>query len=227
MIDERTYVLKWLKPLVGLADQANWKVPLAVIAGLLMEQLEHLANIDPTYVVAMVLLVAADFVTGVIRSRSMGARFRSIRVRSTVIKSLEYTFFLGATSVLANTFTVVAWVDDTAFFLACLTEWVSITENIGSSGVRKIVDRLRQEMRDRGVLRGGLARLETTRTETTQVTQTLRMDMPEGDDPEGAAPAITEKGDPAKADLPQIPPPADGDAPTRPDDPTAGGKGPG
>lgn len=203
MIDERTYLLKWIKPIFGLIDQAQWKLPLAVVSGVGIEQLEHLSNINPTYVVATVLLVGTDFVTGVIKSRSLGVRFRSIRVRSTFVKTLEYAFFLGATTVLANTFVVVAWLDDTAFFLVCLTEWVSITENFSSSSVRKIIDRLRREMRERGLAQG-----EGVSVETTRVTETIRLDVTAESPPE---------------DSPEGPPEGPGgEPPTTPSGPTAG-----
>lgn len=133
-------------PLVSLFS--GWKVIGAGIVSVLYEILEFL-NLDllstPEELISgLAILVIIDFFSGVVSSWRSGEKIQSIKLRATVIKTVEYVLFLGAISTIYNTFGqsggeiadyILKNIRIFAFFLVAVTEANSIAENTDMKGI--------------------------------------------------------------------------------------------
>jgi phage-related holin len=134
-----THTFEFWKPkaLVSITGAAT--IELLRYIGLMLGQLIY---VEPVLLVALLVLIALDFVTGVLAAARRGEALASIAIRRTIDKLITYTTCIIGMAVLANMFApdgsslfIQAWrafthilLNGTIGFFA-FTEVVSIFEN--------------------------------------------------------------------------------------------------
>lgn len=131
--------------LEGLADGWTWKALVAILSALFAT--------PPQLIVLICFLIIADLVAGLYNALRRGRKIRSLKLRQTVTKSLEYTAILLVFSGISNSFELLSWMQTTAFAFVALTEAKSIFENLLLRGSRTelIVKRLFQRAKEDGI----------------------------------------------------------------------------
>jgi len=110
---------------------------------------------SPVELVALIaFLVVMDFVSGLINAfRSPNESVRSAKMRSSVIKVLEYTIFLVVITAIANSFEsqselanyVTPHIELFAYFLVTIIEANSIIENLMSQNIKHMWDKIKKK----------------------------------------------------------------------------------
>lgn len=128
----------------GLADWWLWKALAAILISMFAT--------PPQLVVLTCFLVAADFATGMYAAVRTGRKIRSLKMRQTVVKTIEYTALLVVFTAISNSFEMLSWIQSTAYAFVALTEGKSIMENLLLRGSRaeKVVKRIFDRIRDEG-----------------------------------------------------------------------------
>ena len=130
-----------LQPIHGLID--NWGAKLFVaLFTYIIDLFTNIFQTDVELIVLTILFVMGDLLLGIIKSLSNNVKITSRRLRSTILKSIEYTVFLGGMVGLSNvigssnadgwvgTFVLVfADIHYIAFIFVMLTEIQSMVEN--------------------------------------------------------------------------------------------------
>lgn len=135
--------VRYLAVWEGISDLWFWKGWIAIVVAMLA---------TPPQLIALVcVLVIMDFVTGIYASLMTGRKIRSLKMRQTVAKSLEYAVMLAILTMISNSFDLLDWIQPTSYAFVALTEAKSIFENILLKGsraetvVKRIFKRLREE----------------------------------------------------------------------------------
>lgn len=144
----------YVKPIMSIFDNLGIKAitafSLQVFSELgLGEIYTDLITSPPKLIVLVILLVFIDFISGIIKSVKKREVITSFKMRHTIIKSLEYLFFLGSIILFANAFSdssdIIGYLAKQlkvfAFFLVSIVEINSIVENISN---KKLSDAWKQ-----------------------------------------------------------------------------------
>jgi phage-related holin len=125
-----TLAERYFYPLTALlVDDIWWKATIAVV----LASIERLFSLNIELCVLVAALVMIDFCTGILAARKAGVPMQSRHMRQTVVKSLEYWLFLAMITGLAHGFDKIPFFDhieEMGYFLVCVTEGKSITENV-------------------------------------------------------------------------------------------------
>ncbi len=92
---------------------------------------------DPTQhaaLLALFILILADFCFGVTASRKEGQPLRSSKVRRTAIKMTVYFAIVAMTRITENAIPLLSFMDETLVGFLAATELLSILENVGRMG---------------------------------------------------------------------------------------------
>lgn len=161
----------YLKPLVALVEGWQLKAAASAVGVAVAELLGRVFEVRVDLLALVVLLVLADLATGLVRAWRLKEAVTSKRLRQTVIKTIEYTLFLGVVVAVGNvlgqhgTLPVVApllrALPEVAFTFVAATELRSIAENLTATGgavasgpgraARALVDYLRHRGIEAGV----------------------------------------------------------------------------
>lgn len=148
----------YIKPIMSLFDNIQIKASIAVFFQFLSEW--GLQDIYITLtesplklIIVVVLLVFVDFVSGVFKAWKSNVPISSAKMRQTVIKSIEYIFFLGAIILFANAFAeesdIIGYIAEKlkvfAFFLVSIIELNSIFENLGNTELNNAWQKLKDK----------------------------------------------------------------------------------
>ena len=100
--------------------------------------------------IAVLLLIVADFITGVAAAKMSGDEIKSAKIVRSAVKALIYFIMIAGAHLVEVAAPFVAFTDETVLaFLAC-TELISIIENSGKMGFavpKKLLNKL-QDLRD-------------------------------------------------------------------------------
>ena len=137
-----TRVHRYEAPIFALLDWAWLKGP-ASIAYAALSQMLHT---DVKLIVVVSFLVVIDFFTGIMAARRRGQAVRSIGLRQTAVKVVEYAALLVVFTSLANTYSILSWMQEASYVYVCLTEAKSIVENLygPEANVWRRVSRMRR-----------------------------------------------------------------------------------
>lgn len=108
---------------------------LKAIIGTIIAILAYL--FDPTQhaaLLALFILILADFCFGVTASRMEGHPVRSSKVRRTAIKMTVYFAIVAMTRITENAIPLLSFMDETLVGFLAATELLSILENVGRMG---------------------------------------------------------------------------------------------
>lgn len=141
--------IRYSKPLEALKEDGLLKSLLSLCAFILTtttHMIDTLGDIFRTPAELILLLAIAiviDWYTGIMKARRNGVFIRSLGLRQTWVKSIEYAAGLILLSGMANVFgatDIEGWVGDTlrflknihwfGYFYAVFTEFKSVSENI-------------------------------------------------------------------------------------------------
>lgn len=92
---------------------------------------------DPTQhaaLLALFILILADFCFGITASRKEGHPVRSSKVRRTAIKMTVYFAIIAMTRITENAIPLLTFMDETLVGFLAATELLSILENVGRMG---------------------------------------------------------------------------------------------
>lgn len=155
--------IRYKRPLIALKENAIGKVFLSVIVFVyisIMDLINGLGDIlnTPAELIALLLIaIIGDIITGTLRAKRSGNYIRSIGLRQTFVKLLEYSVGLIVLAGIANVFgsnTLEGWIGDLlrllrnihwlGYLYATLTELKSIAENTsGEEGrLSRIIDKI-------------------------------------------------------------------------------------
>lgn len=132
---------RYIKPIEGLLD--GW--PIKIILVFLTYVYDLMLGLFSTNIellILTILVIIGDFIVGISASRIRGEKLKSIKFRQTVIKGIEYTFFIliaiGVSNAIGSA-DVEGWVgsitnlfddiDYLAFLFVIYTEVQSMVEN--------------------------------------------------------------------------------------------------
>lgn len=141
--------IRYSKPIDALKEDGMLKLLWTLIAFIftsttnLISTLSDIFRTPAELVLLLMVAIFIDWYTGIIKARKNGIYIRSLGLRQTLIKVMEYAGFLILLSGLANVFgaaTIEGWVGDSLRFLknihwlgylyATLTELKSVGENL-------------------------------------------------------------------------------------------------
>ena len=130
----------------GLASGWSYKLTIAAVLGILLEVVAfvvdlygRLFEVDPLLIALVVLLIAADWITGMIRAARNKVPITSRAMRRSGRKAIEYVVLIGAAVGLANGFSTTSvapatgWIDEGVLLYVALTEFLSVLENVTGS----------------------------------------------------------------------------------------------
>lgn len=152
MNDLKTYSSKYsyLKPVMSFFNNIHIKGSFALILQVIsMYGLKdsYLALLDTPFklILLILLLVFIDFASGILKAFKRKDKITSRRMRETIIKSLEYIFFLGSIIIFSNAFKdnsdiiqmIAKQIKTFAFFLVAIIEINSIVNNISNKSISK------------------------------------------------------------------------------------------
>lgn len=137
-------LFRYLAVWEGLADWWLWKALVAILLSMFAT--------PPQLVVLICFLVSADFITGMYAAVRTGRKIRSLKMRQTVAKALEYSALLIVFTAISNSFEMLSWIQSTSYAFVALTEGKSILENLLLKGSRaeKVVKKIFDKIRDDG-----------------------------------------------------------------------------
>lgn len=141
---EPAFSLPTVATVTGLLE--HWAVKLVT------STLGALFASEPQLVALVCVLIIADMVTGVLAAIRRGEGISPKLLGATIRKTIEYAVFLSMVTAVANSFSIVSWIDQTAYLYVALTELASVLENQLSekSRARRIWLRIRSEIAERG-----------------------------------------------------------------------------
>lgn len=109
-----------------------------------------LGDMNKTAHVAVLLLIVADFITGILAAKVSGDEIKSSKIMRSAVKALIYFIMIAGAHLVEVAAPFVSFTDETVLaFLAC-TELISIIENSGKMGFaipKKLLNKL-QTFRD-------------------------------------------------------------------------------
>ena len=118
--------VRYQAPLLSLWEFWLIKAVLAAMYTLFATQIE--------LVVLLVFALGLDLITGVAAAKRRGEKVRSIGLRRTFVKIVEYSIMLALAISLANVYSFLSWLEVWAFAFITLTEAISILENLARPG---------------------------------------------------------------------------------------------
>lgn len=116
--------------MIALIDWGWLKAIISIVYAATIE----LVKADVRLIAVVSFLVLIDLVTGVMAAVRRGERIRSLGMRQTIVKVIEYALLLLVFSALANSFSLLYWMQEAAFAYVALTEAKSIVENLYGPG---------------------------------------------------------------------------------------------
>ena len=155
--------IRYKKPLEALQENAVGKTILSAVAvifstiGDFITTLEDIFKTPSELVILLLVAIIADWITGIKKAKEKGIYIRSLGLRQSWVKILEYTAGLLVLAGIANVFgstEIEGWVGDSlrylknihwlGFFYATFTEFKSIAENMsGKEGrLSEIIDKI-------------------------------------------------------------------------------------
>ena len=111
----------------GFEVKAITGTAIAILA-YLFDSTQHAA------LLALFILILADFCFGVTASRMEGHPVRSSKVRRTAIKMSVYFAIIAMTRITENAIPILTFMDETLVGFLAATELLSILENVGRMG---------------------------------------------------------------------------------------------
>lgn len=109
-----------------LKDVITDNLGLKLVAGILAS----LFATPPILVGLIIVLVIANFITGVRKSFKKGKKFQAEPMWKMADRVVGIIFFLGCTTAFANTFDLFAFVQDACYVFVAVYLLKSITENL-------------------------------------------------------------------------------------------------
>ena len=157
---EHTQLAKtlYLHPIMSFFNNIHIKVGFALIL-----QAFSMYGLKDSYLVLLespfklilliILLVFIDFASGILKAFKRKDKISSWRMRQTIIKSLEYIFFLGSIVIFANAFKdnsdiiqmIAKQIKTFAFFLVAIIEINSIVDNISNKNITTAWKRIKEK----------------------------------------------------------------------------------
>jgi len=145
------------RPVLGLVYMWQAKLPVSISGAAILSVVEvimghygRLLHADPVLVLLVVALMAIDWITGIVASVRRGESIKSLKMRYTGWKILEYAGLGLVATMFANGFSHTVFspitniFDDAALFYMASTEIVSVIENVagGKEAARRILGRI-------------------------------------------------------------------------------------
>ena len=94
-----------------------------------------LVTVERQLVIACIVLLSVDWLTGMMAAHRRGEEIRSAKMRRIVPKAIEYFLFGVACTVIGNAFPAAGWwVPQWGFGIIAGTEFKSILENVFPAG---------------------------------------------------------------------------------------------
>lgn len=97
--------------------------------------------------IALLALIALDFITGIMSAKISGEAIRSAKIRHSAVKVFAYfSVIAGAHMAEKGLVTYISFIDETVLAFFLITELISLIENVGKMGYetpKKILNQAR------------------------------------------------------------------------------------